>query len=355
MRTIAYAVPLALALLVLGCSRSPESPPPSASGAVAAFDSLLSDANTKWSFVFADDFRIMLTDASGTDEAILLDLREATGYGSAKWLGCKSISPDGRFILAAYYYTRSSEDGQPDAHLLLLDLDDLSTREVPVGQEGFKLGWLYDTHWLNEHTFLVCLSKHVTRENGYPKEVVRYVCKDVQDLTAARIVPLDTEDPVTVWHPKSSALLFASEHEPTTSWTVWAFDINGRRQATPDETDYLNHKRLDRGYDPDSPVEVRVDPVIDAIEGWGKYWEENCMRYWVLLDGRIVRCSDGWLERDPVWYPELKLFIWYEVGTPYQVFYMDQEGHYRKWHAGHYWGKIPKRKTASNKKEAGDA
>jgi hypothetical protein len=37
----------------------------------------------------------------------------------------------------------------------------------------------------------------------------------------------------------------------------------------------------------------------------------------------------------------MKVFVWDEFGRP-DVFYMDAEGHYRSWHNGSYWGKIPK-------------
>jgi hypothetical protein len=339
---------LAISLAVLGCSREPQAPKPTLAGSLPAFDTLLTEADAQWSFVFADDFTVSLTDIFGGKDDVVIDLREWTGKSTSEFLGCESISPDAHFLLTAHYHARTGEENDPDAHLLLLDLQDRSVRDVPVHHEDFQLDWLGTAHWLDEQTFLVPLSKFTKLPDGYSHETVRYLRKQTTDLTADAIVAFPTDHPVQLWYSPSSALLFASEHEPTNSWTVWAIDAAGTRQADPAESDYFNRKHRDNDYDPLCPVSVDTKRVVGdtVVEGWGRYYRENWFRSWILLNGIVVRCSDGEIERLPVWDDDTKLLTWYEIGEPYQVLHMDAQGHYRKWHTGQYWGKIPKRKSS---------
>ena len=329
---------LILSLILVACSNNSNSPPSTPLGKSPEFDALLAKANENWSFLFANDFQIAITDIYGKDGTVIFDLRNRTNNQNSKFLGCESISPNGRFLLTAYYYERTDDENQIDDKMILIDLQDYSFKHVPIEHEDFAVEWIHNTHWLNDNTFLVPIKKFQQQRT---RIIRKYIQKQLRDLSATKVIAFPTDDPVQICHPESSSLLFASEKE-LTSWTVHAYDINGFRLATDSETDYFNIKYRNSSFDPLCPVEAKIEPVTGTMSNKKGHLD----RYWILFNGEIVRRADVEIEIDPVWDAEIELLIWYEItlpyNSPYQTFYMDADRHYREWHDGEYWGKIPK-------------
>lgn len=347
MRIITPLAGLAIILFSLGCRESPVSPPETTSGLSSSFDSLVSDADAKWSFIFADDRHAVLTDMHGSADSALLDVRAATGNPEAELLWHASISPDSRFILAPYYSGRTTDTSEVVARLLLLDLHDRSTSDVPTAHAGFSLDWAKDPYWLDEQTFLLPMEKYTAVGGGYHEKTVRFLRKRLMDFNDSAVLSLTCPNPEIMWSSDSSTLLFTSGTRPFIPGPVGAIDIDGEREATNDEADLFEREYRNRGSTSGAPVSVSVDRVVSGSEGWGRYWNENWNREWISIDGKQVRCSDASVEFGLTWDPDIQLLTWYETTEPYQVFYADTKGHYRKWHTGHYWGKIRKAENAT--------
>ena len=347
-------------LLTLGCNPTPTSPPATLPGISQEFDTLLAAANEKWIFIFANDFKIVKTDIYGNTDDEILDLRTITGKRNAEFLGRASFSPDGRYILTPYYYNRCGRN-RINGKLILLDLTGKSAKYPAIDHEDFILGWYYPYNWLDSETFLVPIHKYTKGKKRMPdnmpswdgynaEETKKYLRFSLKDLNNSQVITLEYKDPKLIWQSNPAALLYASMDQPITEKRkVNALDINGKRSATDQESAYFEEEfRIELDYTRvRSPVNISIKKVISPgiVDGWGKYWEENQNRFYILINDKIVRCTDGGIRRTQMWDNDLNLFIWNEeddLNQIDQVFYMDGQGHYRKWHAGHYWGKIQK-------------
>ncbi len=348
-RSIGFGILLLAGLsLLTQCETEPLSPPATQLGEHPSFDKILQNAEARWDFVFTTETQIMTTDIYGNNDHRILDIIQATQQSQARFLGTASISPDGRFFLIPFYYERTLARNQPDAKLILVALTTGTSQIVTPQYNDFQLSWSPSSYWVSPTVFLVRINKFTKQQTNYYRETVKLLRYDVNRLDAPEVLDLITDDPVMRWISESHTLLLASEHEPVGKWeSVQAVDFAGTREATPQEIKYFNlNYSVVTGRTVNSPVELRLKKIITATEPlWRtKYWEKNWNRYHILLTDKIVRCSDGEIERTPVWDPELELFTWYEIAAweDYPVYYMDINGHYRFWHKGYYWGNIPK-------------
>jgi hypothetical protein len=274
-------------------------------GAEPSFDTILADADINWLFLFEVGPQIIATDIYGQNDELLLDIQSVTNNSRSCFLDKGSISPDGKHLLAAYYNERTADTGDIIGRLVLFDFEDNSVVEVPVHLEGFQLAWSH--WWLSPSEFMVKMNKFTRvpmteyKEDGFVmQETVRFLRYDLQHLDSPQLVE------------SAEGLAKSREYDPP-------FGTMPR---------------------------VRVEPVIpNAVDGFGRYYDQNWDRSYIFLNTDLVRVSDGSMSK-PTWDSDLRLFIWHEDKTsaPYRygALQMDSEGHYRFWHTGAFWGKIPK-------------
>ena len=74
------------------------------------------------------------------------------------------------------------------------------------------------------------------------------------------------------------------------------------------------------------------------VDGFGRWYDNNWYKDYVYLNNKVVRVSEAWIEEDPFWDEDIKMFIWAEGSKTFQ---MDIDGRFRFWHNGEYIGKIP--------------
>lgn len=332
-----------------GCSPAPESPPETVAGESAAFDELLQKADEPWSFLFTGNTQVVLTDIHGQTRQIMFDLRDKIHTRASFLTNRNSISPDWRYLLI--YCEISSPSGHhKENHLVLIDTQDWLGRLVPIDVPGFELNWSRNTHWFDNETFIVPINRWGEVVNGIQREILKYMVFYARNLTCEEIIEFDVEGMLrSVWCEPTRTILYDTEMKRSDIFIIRGYDIKGNRPATPQETAYFREAYLNWDYDPAAPVSIDVQAVVPGPEGWGDYWEKNKDRDFIKIGGKVIRCSDSYVEYVPKWDGDLQLFIWYEWDMGYHhYFFMDREGHYRKWFDGYYLGKIPKQPSSES-------
>lgn len=325
----------------------PKSPPATAAGDSTTFDLLLDEANAKWSFLFANEHQLWLTDIHGQNISMLMDLHSLPGLTNAEFDGTGHISPNHRFILIRY-----TLDRDVNSQLLLLNMQDHSVQFIATEHQKYMALWKGDygksnPFWLSDDSFLILMSNNNSQTAGdREQDSLAYLIKHLDDLQAIHFSPFPTPHPVIEFHHSERTVRFASERDPSHWWRMDVIDSKGPRPGTEKESEYFRHAITRKRSPYPNKITLEIKRVVNSIEGWGDYYDKNHDRHWILLNQKIVRCSDTDIETKPIWHPDLKIFTWRERKffgeKPPQVFLMDAQGQYRKWHDGEYWGKIPK-------------
>jgi hypothetical protein len=325
----------------------PISPPATKLGIESVFDTILTDANGRWRFLFKVDNTIIATDIYGQADIPILNIVSGTDNKDAELLFDHSISPDGRWLAVIYFTKLDTSDywHPPIGELILVNLVDGTTKKIPAFLDGFMLDWISPIQWLNPDIFLVKMHRYVGKD--MESEQVTFLRYDLQDLTTFQTIAFDVCSLNIIADNVKSVLLLASVCEPVSERTVWAIDLQGKRVATMDEIEYFQHFYFDCHQDKicartgstEAFPTIETKRVVgdNVMDGSGKFYDHNWNRYYVYLNKHLVRVTDGGGDNF-VWEPDLQLFIWREATG---VFQMDDQGHYRFWHSGDYIGAFP--------------
>lgn len=322
----------------------PISPPPTEPGNNSEFDELLSKAN-QWELLFRYNKKIIVTDIYGKEKGVILDIEDATGNKNAEILFDISISPDEQLLIVNYFVKRKPED-PPIDKLLLVGTTTGITERIHLSLPGYKLDAFEPVYWLSNDVFLAKMVKYFTSDDGVMLEAVTFLRYDLQNKYSTESIEFPTcRNPNTkeLMERESLTLLVMSPCEQS----IYAIDIDGKRLATSEETAYFNSWYRDCGRNAscfqhllyDTPT-ARIERVIDYVDGFGRYFENNWFRYNIYLEDKLVRISDGVVEKEPLWDRDLHLFVWSEGVMLPDVYVMDEYGHYRYLRDGRYAGKI---------------
>ena len=318
------------------------------------FDNILAKANEDWRFLFVFKGQLLLTDIYGQSDQVLLNFSDAIGNKCYSLLGDGSLSPDSNYLIAQYDIDEYTEAGDLIGRLIIFDLENGKVENIPTPLPGFHLDWGRSIFWLSPKVFLVRMHRWIWKDD-HTEEIVKLLRYDLQSLNEPQVIEFETNDPIFVFKDHPPVLLFASEHSRIDEMTIKALDVEGKREITQEENQYFLCFRDWKCRESIFSPNIKVEPVIDesVVEGWGRYYDENWNRYYVYLNNHLVRVSDGEMG-GPVWDSDLELFIWSEGGV-LNDFYMDDQGYYRSWHNGSYWGKIPKSLQVSSYQKQGNA
>ncbi|MCP4371666.1 MAG: hypothetical protein GY797_26645 [Deltaproteobacteria bacterium] len=332
---------------------NPVSPPATQLGSVPTFDTILAKVNEDWRFLFVFKGQLLTTDIYGQNDQVLLEISDATGSKCSSLLGEGSLSPDSKYLVIKYDNDeRTADTGDIIGRLMVFDLENGSVEKIPTPLEGFQLRWYSDILWLSPTVFIVPMQRWIWKDN-HTEEIVRFLRYDLQSLNEPQVIEFETNGPIFVFKDSPSVLLFASEHSRIDEMIIRVLDVEGTREATQEESQYFLCYQDWQCRESNFAPNIKVERVIDenVVEGWGRYYNENWNRYYVYLNNNLVRVSDGEMG-GPVWDSNLELFIWSESGV-LNDFYMDAQGHYRTWHSGDYWGKIPRNLQVNNYQKQG--
>jgi hypothetical protein len=278
-----------------GCRPLP-GPPPTPPGASAAFDAHLADLDARYRFLFSDASRIYEAAFTRPGETVLLDVAQAAQESDVAISGNLRLSPDGRWLLVPHWVTDTTDAAREgDRRLLLFDVHAGAARRVPIPPDrDFTLDAMSANDelcdWIAPDRFVVSLS-HYPDGGGVSK---KYLAYDLEDLTTPRAMDLDSVAP----------LLDRSSEPPS-----------GPRRATL----HAYH---------------HAEPLFDA--------ERNWVRWDIRLDGQLARRSFT-PAGPPGWNEAMKLYVWHErMADPGETLVMDEAGHYRAWHAGKWFGTLPR-------------
>ena len=345
---IALAVMMLLCIVTAGMlwyfPLDPISPPPTEPGDNAAFDEILSTAN-QWELLFRYSKKIIATDIYGKEKGVILDIEDATGNKNAEILFDVSISPDEQ-LLAVNYFDEREPEGPSIGKLLLVGTTTGITERIHLSLPGYKLDAFEPVYWLSNDVFLAKMVNYFTSDDGAMLEAVTFLRYDLRNKHSTESIEFPTcRNPNTkdLMDRESLTLLVMSSCEQS----IYAIDIDGKRLATSEETAYFGSWYRDCGRNAscfqhllyDTPV-ARIERVIDYIDGFGRYFENNWFRYNIYLEDKLVRISDGIVEKEPLWDRDLHLFVWSEGVMQPGVYVLDEYGHYRYLRDGHYAGKI---------------
>lgn len=300
-------------------------------GEAREFDDLLVNADARWQFLFEAGGKIIVLDISGRTMTTLLDLPRVTGSTNAKILGDVILSPDSRRALVSWFVQPHSEPA--NTHLLLLDLQSGAVQDVSIPEDKFGLDGVVGNesvcNWLDERSFLVSLTFYPEKDaSEYRKRLLRY---RVDELAAPQPADLGYNRFVYVQPANGHPPMFADAHIEQARWRVLVATADGFRAASAQETAYFRDAYLKRT--PNGPREMKVKLYFIT---------ESDLKFDLYQDGRWVRRSGEEIERTPAWDPRLRFYTWYEYGSSYTTFMMDEHGHYRRWARGHYIGKVPR-------------
>jgi hypothetical protein len=326
----------------------PVSPPATQLGKEPAFDELLASDDKKWSFLFRKENKIVATDIYGGNEKVVLDITTATDNVNSRLLYSESISPDGRLLAVNYSNERDLSDHWDPiiGKLIVFDLRNSKVENIPTSLDGFEFDWTSPVYWLSSSIMLVKMDRPLGKDMF--SEEIRFLRYDLQSIESFQVIEFNPCSFTATMKPDTHVLLLASDCDLVTQSAIYAIDTQGKRFATVDEAAYFKKFYFDCDREEscmqnlsskDGPL-IKVEPVTgDMVDGFGRWYDNNWYRDYVYLNDKPVRVSDGWIEFDPVWDSELRLFTWNEG---YQTFQMDNQGNYRFWFPGIYVGKIPK-------------
>ena len=336
---------LGLASLLWYLPLDPRSPHSTKLGDEPKFDALFE--NKKWLFLFAENNRIIETDIYGKNERVVLDIVESTQNNNSELLYDFSISPDGKY-LAVNYYSERDTDGiwhPPLGKVLIVEITSGEIIDLQMVLEGYKFQWVRPAYWLSPNVFLVSMHRFLGRDSSTEDEVfLRY---DLEDLENTQVIEIDHCGTTKVTKSDSNVLLLTSNCIPYNKIIVWALDVNGKRVADSEEKTFFEKCEEEwwlgdscaRNLITASMASIRIENVTgNMMDGFGRWYDNNWYRDYIYLNDKIVRITDAPVEMEPFWDTDLKMFIWNEVDTNFQ---MDIDGHYRLWHDGVYVGKIP--------------
>lgn len=337
LRALEPIVMVAVALVAWSCEPGP-GPPPLAPGADPAFERRLAQLDGRYRFLFVDERRVFETRLASAEETVLLDVARQEGSRDVTISGDPKLSPDGRWLLVAYFDTAFADP--ENRRLLLLDVHSREVRRVPLLQDedyGFDgmsaANELCD--WLAPDRFVISLS-HYPPGGGIRKKFYEY---DLDALSAPHaLTGFGDVYPVIYRVPGSLKFLWGRSDEPTNSWTIHVFDASGFRLAARQETAVFEALYLSRPV-PKGPRDVAVDayyneePLFDF---------EDTRSHWDIRFGRrlVRRTWNG--PSTPNWDHDLQLYAWSEYGPPDTSYVMDAAGRYRPWHRGEWIVKLPR-------------
>jgi hypothetical protein len=336
---VGACVLLCLAALYFdGDSRpDPVSPPETQLGTVPSFDAILGNANRNWRFLFKTNNQIVITDIYGQNDSLVLN--------SALGTHRESLSPDGKTLAVNYQSDLSAYSQSPFSNLVIIDLQTGTVTQFPTDLDGFEFDWTTPVHWLSPTVFLATMHRYVGDDMF--SEDVALLRFDVDDLHSVQIIEFEPCSLTRISENISHVLLLKSDCEPINGGTTWAIDTEGKRLASPGEVEFFNlyyssrfQEQLcfqDQGCTNENGTTVRTEPVVDALDCFTRYCENNLFRDYVYLNDRLVRITDG-SDSGPKWDSEVGLFVWGEADYTY---YMDDFGHYRPWHLGVFLDKVP--------------
>jgi hypothetical protein len=323
----------------------PKSPPPTKLGDERDFDTLFE--NEKWLFLFAENNKIVGADIYGKNERVVLDIVEATQNPRSELLYNFSISPDGKF-LAVNYYNERDTDGiwhPPLGKILIMEIKSGNVIDIPTVLEGYKFQWSDPAYWLSPDVFLISMHRFLGNNSSTEDEIfLRY---DLQNLTNIQVIEIDHCGTTKVTKKDPNVLLLTSNCIPYSQIVIWALDVNEKRVANSEEKDFYEKcdyewwlgDSCERNLATASIASIKVENVTgNMVDGFGRWYDNNWYKDYVYLNNKIVRVSDAWIEEDPFWNEDIKMFTWTEGSKTFQ---MDIDGHFRFWHNGEYIGKIP--------------
>ena len=325
--------------------REPISPPPTGIGEAPAFDSILDTGNKAWTFLFEQDGKLVSTDIYGGKTEVILDVGNGDYGKMTGFRGRRNTSPDGRFTVVAPIIRTYSRTGPS---LILFDIVERSVKLIPFDESRYE--FFDDIYWLGSKDFVVCvMMKDTNAEGGSVADRIRYLHYSLGDPDHPKELNLGSSIG-THFDPDLKSLIFEREDSETGERALHAYDKNGFHSATPAEKtsfergheEYVIYgKRLGIKL-----PEIEVRPVVGygVVEGSGPFYNRNWWRSYIMLDGKTVRCSEGRVNWGPKLDEDLELLIWdeYDSDKPLYTYYLDLEGHYRFWHEGSYWGKVPR-------------
>ncbi len=338
-------------------------PPPTPPGKCPEFDKHLAEINDDWLFVFTEDGKVVVTDVYGENDRELVVPKTGAGADTLDPILGVSSNPEGKWAAICCVAKDPTSARGLTSLLGLINLRDFSMK--PIKSDfiaGMGPGIRYIPLWLSDKTFLLHLPVHGTKD-GYSPCLIY----DLDDLEHPKTVqlPIDTFwllQPCRIANDDvSHALLFLSEPDDSRNMKFKAYDKNGLRDATKEEEErFYVLATTEAGLFPGGGGGV---PAFDTKELKRPAWldwlfsrlgKPRSRKSKITLNEKRVRvgtCYDGtfiaiWFLR---WDWDMRLFTWQELKTKDQTdsYYMDVEGHYRFWHRGSSWGKIPGWKVRS--------
>jgi len=344
---IILIVSIVLSLICIGMSLksryfpfNPISPPMTNFGDDVAFDSVTEQVNQKWLFLYEQENKIISTDIYGKEHSVLFNIKEITGDNDAFLLGYSSISPCNSYIASNYRVKKDNEEIID--RLIIYKMRKNEFVDILPIIPGYKMAWDNPPTWLSDKIFLVKMHKFTT--DAHSEEIV-FIRYDINDLPSEeQIALIPCPHTKTIKHDTHTLLL---SNDCQSNPPIYAIDTNGLRLASNNEVAYFNYYSEDcfrnildgnclkhKFYDFPS---VRIERVVDFnfFDPFGNSAEINRNRFYVYLNEEIVRISDSYIEFEPIWEPEIGLFIWKEGDDTYL---MDEQGHSHVWFQGEYVG-----------------
>jgi hypothetical protein len=336
--------------------RSPVSPPETEIGRNVFFDSILQKADKNWLFIFQSSGKIVLTDIYANKSETLFDIHKESGTPHS-YIGYKaSLSPEGKYIVLDAYINK--EDGKNDFRPMtfLLNIPERSFQRLTIDKSSnnAESEEIRNFYWLNSSVLILVVEEFL--ESYQRLSITRF---DVCNANNPEFINIEAINPSYCFCKDTMSFVFKADFGHDKGWLTNAIDIDGLRTATFEEEKCYEQSQLFKNElkanDNAPRIEVKCVMNPPALEG-PSYYVKNSQRYYVLLDGKVVRITDspfvGFPEicwnRVPVWDSDMQLFIWNEEANfeiPHRVFIMDRKGNYLQWYIGHYLGKVPRSLT----------
>ena len=391
---VLLVVVVGIGILAWVTYRKAMGPPPTPPGKSPEFDQHLADIDKDWLFLFEHDRRLVLIDIYGRDICTLRNLDEIKNVldcPDSFHEVCWHVSPNGRRVVLGYDTAERLFAISPAPELLFLDLLDNSTELViPEAQDrlerrlhlvGGDYSWDPENiYWLDESTVIVALDSSFRdditpeSEEGFSSLLICHIDKPVR-YHEARLPVAHGPDPFgksSVFDKHSRTLLYVAKVDEKNSGRLMAYDKDGLREANDRDKKRFKELTLPKAHINSSaseePPRVVVKHVKHSFFGTMVMRclsvEENA-KCEIRLDGKRVRLFE-WKppsnlppevfclpEYSGEWHDDLELFIWreHDGNNPLLIYYVDRKGHYRFWHKGGYWGKIPRWKGESKEAE----
>ena len=368
---IFLVVVVGISILAYVTYRKALGPPPTPPGKSPEFDQHLAEIDKDWLFLVQDRGKLVLTDIHGEDITVLLDFHEA--HGKDRYLGVvvPSVSPNGQTVTMPYHVVKDFPYLPIIQGYIFVDMKTCSVKRF-VGEE--TADWICDgpLYWLSDDValglFRVLYGSGSRAPDG--AEMIRCIRFDVTDIANPEYFELPFATNHGYLKPTfdgdARVLLFRKSTTNGGTGQLLAYDIDGLRSATAEEE--RNYGVLSKESQAGNGTTAQYKPRIELVDPrkhsslWNvlpRFKGPKSRTRELRLNGRLVRVMvwDGdeiFTEPDARWCGRFDLLSWREGNSwgDFREYLADIDGHYRFWHRGSYWGKIPRWKGESE--EAGE-